>query len=138
MTKPVRACQCQFYRTAAGRTTGCTATTTSKFAPGHDAKLKSFLVLAGADGEQVIQGYGGVEVTASAVEQAQYIGYGDHVADGVDREVARRVARKLGDMGQVRSPKVSDELAEAARRSDEEWTEAERKKIADREASAEW
>jgi hypothetical protein len=100
--------------------------------------VKSFLIQAGADGEQVIRQLADTSVTADAVSHAADLGYSVKVTDGIDREVARRTARSLDDLGKAREPKASNELAEAARRSDEEFRAAERRKIQDREASAGW
>ncbi len=108
-------CACSRYRTVSGKSTGCNQTTNGRFAPGHDAKLKAFLIAAGADGEDV---YVINERRASALEYAKAIGYGDQVARGIDREIARRVAAELGDLGNARNPSLGKELADAARESD--------------------
>lgn len=46
-------CRCANVVTASGETTRCTKFTNRTFAPGHDAKLKSLLGLAQANGESV-------------------------------------------------------------------------------------
>lgn len=92
-------CLCRAYRTASGRTTGCTESTSGTFAPGHDAKLKSFLIAAGVDSEKVIDAG---DHEASAIKHAEMIGYGEQVADGVAKGIARKVAKDLGDLGNAR------------------------------------
>ncbi|MEU0246667.1 hypothetical protein ABZ192_20490 [Streptomyces sp. NPDC006235] len=58
-------------------TTECTATTQSKFAPGHDAKLRSLLVQAQAGGHLVRQVNGRAVVIADAATAAAALGWSD-------------------------------------------------------------
>lgn len=83
-----RRCECSEYRTAkTGATTGCTATTKNRFAPGHDAKLKGFLARAGADGLLVTRGDAD---TRDAVDHAAGYAFGPLVVAMVARILARR------------------------------------------------
>ncbi|GLP71740.1 hypothetical protein TUSST3_83590 [Streptomyces sp. TUS-ST3] len=77
-------------------TTGCTATTKRQFAPGHDAKLKSFLIKHGAAGNDIRRNEGGVATSASAEQHAARYAFGHMVAAGVKRaeEKAAEKARK--------------------------------------------
>ncbi|MFJ9817919.1 hypothetical protein ACIRU3_22185 [Streptomyces sp. NPDC101151] len=76
--------------------TGCTATTKRQFAPGHDAKLKSFLIKHGAAGHDIRRNEGGVATSASAEQHAARYAFGHMVAAGVKRaeEKAVEKARK--------------------------------------------
>lgn len=58
-------------------TTECTATTQSKFAPGHDAKLRSLLAQAQAGGHLVRQVNGRAVVIADAATAAAALGWSD-------------------------------------------------------------
>ncbi|MFI1418950.1 hypothetical protein ACH4VX_13315 [Streptomyces sp. NPDC020731] len=58
-------------------TTECTATTQSKFAPGHDAKLRSLLARAQAGGHPVRQVSGRAVVIADAATAAAALGWSD-------------------------------------------------------------
>lgn len=71
-------------------TTGCTATTKRTFAPGHDARLKGFLIRNGAEGHAVRLGDTGEAQTAQQV--ADGFGFGHMVADGIRRAEARAFA----------------------------------------------
>lgn len=83
-----RRCECSEYRIAkTGATTGCTATTKNRFAPGHDAKLKGFLARAGADGLLVTRGDAD---TREAVDHAAGYAFGPLVVAMVARILARR------------------------------------------------
>jgi len=136
-------------------TTGCNATTKREFAPGHDAKLKSFLIRYSGPEYDVRRNDGGVSVSASAQGHADRYEFGYMVAAGIakaaekakakaEREAARAAKkaakgkpaeRKLAESAGVVAPaKVADVVAaeEAA------YAEAEAKKVAEREASADW
>ncbi|MET7902049.1 hypothetical protein ABZS86_11370 [Streptomyces sp. NPDC005355] len=81
-------------------TTGCTATTKSQFAPGHDAKLKSFLIKHGAAGHEIRRNKDGVATSASVHRHAKRYAFAHMVAAGVQRaeakaaEKAERQAKK--------------------------------------------
>ncbi|MER6157534.1 hypothetical protein ABT147_18615 [Streptomyces sp. NPDC001868] len=99
------ACTCSQFATADGRTTGCAAETKRQFAPGHDAKLKSFLIKAGADGTEVIRTVDGIASSADASTHAAKFAFAHMVAAGVKRaetkaaekaeRAAARAARKV-------------------------------------------
>lgn len=71
-------CRCALVVTEGGERTGCTGTTARTFKPGHDAKLKSLLGQAHANGEAVIVTIPGdtqdTEVTMSPLEAAGRFG----------------------------------------------------------------
>lgn len=125
--------------------TGCTATTKREFAPGHDAKLKSFLIEHGSQGHDIV--FGTTHGTAEDFAKRYTFGYmilegiakaKDKLAAKAEREAARAAKkgktaeRKLAESAGV--VKVADIVAaeEAAH------AEAEAKKVAEREQSAEW
>ncbi|GAA2246527.1 hypothetical protein GCM10010145_11980 [Streptomyces ruber] len=70
-------------------TTGCTATTRRTFAPGHDAKLKSFLIRHGAAGHEIRRSEAGVASSASAEEHAARYAFARMVTAGVQRAEAK-------------------------------------------------
>ncbi|MFF3351077.1 hypothetical protein ACFYWN_00295 [Streptomyces sp. NPDC002917] len=67
------------------KATGCTATTQSKFAPGHDAKLKSLLIQAGAGDHQVRRIVRDTVVAKDALRMAADLGWEDLVRDAITR-----------------------------------------------------
>lgn len=73
--------------------TGCVQSTARTFAPGHDAKLKSLLIQAGARGLGVRYG----SVNSDAMKVANRFGFGHQVLAGIDKAQARaeeRAAKK--------------------------------------------
>ncbi|MEU3897203.1 helix-turn-helix transcriptional regulator [Streptomyces sp. NPDC045251] len=94
-TADLYACACSQFATADGQTTGCTAK--RLFAPGHDAKLKSFLIRMGADGAEVIRTVDGIASPADALTHAQKFAFGHMVIAGVALagEKARKKAERL-------------------------------------------
>lgn len=96
-TADLHACTCSQFATADGQTTGCTATTKRLFAPGHDAKLKSFLIRMGADGAEVIRTVDGIASPADALTHTQKFAFGHMVVAGVALagEKARKKAERL-------------------------------------------
>lgn len=92
------ACRCSLVRTASGETTGCAELTVSKFKPGHDAKLKSLLGLAQANGEMVTvttpgtnEGDANTETEMSPLEAAGKFGnFGYMVTEIAAKLVAKR------------------------------------------------
>ena len=92
-------------------TTGCTATTKRQFAPGHDAKLKSFLIKQGAAGNDIRRNEGGVATSASAEQHAARYAFGHMVAAGVKRaeakaaEKAERAAARAARKAAPKTPK---------------------------------
>lgn len=74
-------------------TTGCTATTTREFAPGHDAKLKSFLIKFGALDFEIRHHAAGVASTADAETHAAKYAFGHMVMAGLKKAQAKAAAR---------------------------------------------
>ncbi|MGW5098118.1 hypothetical protein ACWEQ1_28320 [Streptomyces nodosus] len=99
------------FATADGRTTGCAAETKRQFAPGHDAKLKSFLIKAGAEGAEVIRIVDGIASPADASTHAAKFVFGHMVAAGITRaegkaaEKAERAAARAARKAAPRKPK---------------------------------
>ncbi|WP_060176894.1 hypothetical protein [Streptomyces sp. IMTB 1903] len=100
------ACTCAQYE-ADGQTTGCTATTARVFAPGHDAKLKGFLIRAGAAGLEVTRtDASGHRTTTSAQDAASPYIFANMITAGIKRaadkaaakaeRAAARAAKKVG------------------------------------------
>lgn len=75
------------------RVTHCTATTKRIFAPGHDARLKGFLIRAGAEGHEVTFAGSGRKTTAQ--EMANGFGFGHMVADGIRAAKDRAFAKLM-------------------------------------------
>jgi hypothetical protein len=73
-----------------GAGTRCTATTANEFAPGHDAKLKSFLITAGVFGLDVSRGDGH---WMEATKLAGQFGFKWQVERGIAKSKARAQAR---------------------------------------------
>jgi hypothetical protein len=122
-----------------GAGTGCGSVSRSKFAPGHDAKLKSFLIRCGADGHQVRQADNGQ--VESSLAWAKLFGFAEQVRSGIDRAVAKNQARKLLAMGTIRSAlrtAPDHDLASTVAKEERTWADTERRRVADREASADW
>lgn len=67
------------------KATGCIATTQSRFAPGHDAKLKSLIIQAGAGGHQVRRTERDTVVAKDALRVAADLGWEDLVRDAIAR-----------------------------------------------------
>ncbi|MFF6858485.1 hypothetical protein ACFY9H_24290 [Streptomyces bacillaris] len=91
-TEPT-ACTCSQFATEDGRTTGCTAETKRLFAPGHDAKLKSFLIRMGAEGTEVIRTVDGIASPADASTHAAKFAFGHMVAAGITRAEGKAAAK---------------------------------------------
>ncbi|MEV6531024.1 hypothetical protein AB0M86_15710 [Streptomyces sp. NPDC051639] len=105
------ACTCSQFATADGSTTGCKAETKRQFAPGHDAKLKSFLIKAGAEGTEVIRTVDGIASPADASTHAAKFAFGHMVAAGITRaevkaaEKAERAAARAARKAAPKTPK---------------------------------
>lgn len=74
-------------------TTGCPGTLTGReFAPGHDAKLKGFLIRAGLASEEVSDSQG---ITASAEQMAKRFGFGHLVIAGIELGKEERAEKSM-------------------------------------------
>lgn len=91
----VKPCTCSlvvaFAEDGTEITTGCTATTKRTFAPGHDARLKGFLIRAGRENMLVRVGQ---DVNTSAQAVADQFGFGYMVREGIARGGRKPVAKK--------------------------------------------
>jgi hypothetical protein len=81
-------CECSLYTIDGTWGTECAATTSGRFAVGHDAKLKSLLISAGVAGHQVHRG----SEVANAMHWAAGYGFAAKVATGIERGRSRRTA----------------------------------------------
>lgn len=73
--------------------TGCASTTRNLFAPGHDAKLKSFLIKHEANGNEVRRNEGGVAITTDAAGHASRYDFAHMVIAGVAKAKAKAQAK---------------------------------------------
>jgi len=91
VVRNVRECQCgNFANEETGARIECHAETLRTFAPGHDAKLKGFLIRVGAEGG-MIRTLGG-EV-ADPITVANLFGFGHMVAAGIKRAMDKAAAK---------------------------------------------
>lgn len=97
------ACTCSLVRifTQDGKliSTGCVATTKRTFAPGHDARLKGYLIRAGIEGHTVRVGASGEERDAQAV--ADQFGFGYMVAEGIKAGAERAFKKTLREVAKA-------------------------------------
>lgn len=106
-------------------TTNCIAPTRNTFAPGHDAKLKRFLIIAGASDWEVTKDEGGMSRNADAMTFAREFGFGYMVSNGITALQAKQakqaaaIARKH-EREEARNAKA---LARAERKSSRKPTE---------------
>lgn len=123
--------------------TGCQATTKREFAPGHDAKLKSFLIQHGAQDHLICHG-----ITHGPAESfAKQYTFGYMVVEGIakakekmaakaDRAAAK--AAKPATKKAAKKPTEAPALADIVAAEEAAHVEAELAKAAEREQSADW
>lgn len=96
MAATLAPCSCSLFVAVAAdgtrTTTGCTATTRRTFAPGHDARLKGFLIRAGKAGHLVATPEGTQEFPAKVAER---FGFAAMVAEGIARPARTRKAKAV-------------------------------------------
>lgn len=100
-------------------TTGCMATTKNTFAPGHDAKLKSFLIKHEALGHEIRRNVGGVAVTRTAADHASGFAFAHMVIDGIAKAQAKAEAKatrqaKTAERKAAKGKPAQRKLAESA------------------------
>lgn len=155
------ACECSKYEAVIGAqlteenrasgnyetfSTGCVATTKREFAPGHDAKLKSFLITHGAQGHDIKFG-----ITLGTAEQfAKQYTFGYMILEGIAKATEKanaKAEREAARAAKKNAPKAERKLAEGAgvvkvadvvKAEEAAHQEAEAAKVAARENSAEW
>lgn len=122
--------------------TGCAATTKREFAPGHDAKLKSFLIQHGAQGHEIR--YGGTLVT-TAEDMAKRYTFGYMILEGIDKAKAKLAAKaeRAAKKGKTAERKLAEgagvvKLADVVKAEEAAHAEAEARKVAEREQTADW
>lgn len=149
MARTTKPCLCSQLVTDLGRTTGCAETTTGKYAPGHDAKAKSFLISVGVAQETGKQDWlrlvGNEGTSVSYLVMAEHLGYLSQVVSGVDKQVAKIQARNLRGLGKVTAPKGSQapaasatDLAQVVAQTEAEHLAEERRKVQERQATEDW
>lgn len=85
--------------------TGCVATTKREFAPGHDAKLKSFLILHGSQGHEIRFGV----TIATAENFAKGYTFGYMILDGIAKakeKLAAKAEREAAKAAKKAAPKA--------------------------------
>lgn len=122
-TEAATPCECSLFDAVPGNLTekdladgsypieeiGCTATTKNTFAPGHDAKLKSFLIKQGFAGWDVRRSI----TVGTALGFADSYGFGSQVRAGIAKLQAKAEARAARAAGR-KAPKPERKLAESA------------------------
>lgn len=97
--KTVKPCTCSIVAIVSQdgtvKTTGCTATTKRVFAPGHDARLKGFLIRAGIAGDMVSVG---TDTNRTPEQVADQFGFGYMVLEGIKRGKDALLAKMLGEV----------------------------------------
>lgn len=94
-------------------TTGCDRVTFRKFAAGHDATLKSFLIQHGFRGSEIHREVGGFVTTTDAVSHAAVFGFAAQVRKGIENARAKAAAKAARP---VRVPKTPAERKASAQR----------------------
>jgi hypothetical protein len=96
--KTPHACACSLYTVHTDEgdvTTECTAQTVRSFVPGHDAKLKSMLIKAAINGQEVTREATdqNPEAVLSAREAAEDFNFAAHIDKGVETHEKREAAK---------------------------------------------
>lgn len=92
MTATRRPCSCRNFADATtGERLACTAETARTFAPGHDARLKGFLIRVGRAGHLVATPEGGTPEFPAKV--AERFGFAQMVREGIARPARTRKAK---------------------------------------------
>lgn len=73
--------------------TGCTSDTKRLFAPGHDAKLKSFLIKQHLAGNEIRRNEGGMAISTDAVTASDRYEFGHLVVAGITKGEAAAEAK---------------------------------------------
>lgn len=103
------------YRTTMG-TAECRQLTKRTFAPGHDAKLKSLLIFAGAGGHSVRRNEGGAVRISDPMSFAEYYGFAHQVAAGIVR-AGQKLAEKADKKAQREAAKSLKSTKKALKRA---------------------
>jgi hypothetical protein len=110
-------------------TTGCTATTRNTFAPGHDAKLKSFLIkMATINGADIRRTEGGMSVSADAQTHANRYDFGYMVANGI-ATATEKAAAKAAKAAKREEARIQREIARDAKKAKNTPTPAEEPEV---------
>ena len=91
--RDIKPCACGNFAVAeTGERLHCGGETLRTFAPGHDARLKGFLIRAGRQGQTVK--VLGEDEPISPLAAANRYGFGHMVAEGIARPVRKKAAKK--------------------------------------------
>lgn len=93
--------------------TGCHATTKRTFAPGHDARLKGFLIRAGAENMMVRFEDSGINLTALGL--AASFGFSHMVEDGIRAAKDRAFAKALRETKKAKPAPKAEPVKVAAK-----------------------
>lgn len=116
-------------------TTGCPGTLTGReFAPGHDAKLKGFLIRAGLASEEVSDSQG---ITASAEQMAKRFGFGHLVIAGIELGKEERAEKSMKRQLRARKADQRNDKANEQHDGNEARRAREAKSLAERVAAEE-
>lgn len=106
-------CQCKDYADAStGQSLSCDRDTYRNFAPGHDARLKGFLIQVGRAGHKVR--VAGSEEVVTPVKAASRYGFASQVQEGIRRGPRKAHSRPFGS-GTPTSPARKPGAARTAR-----------------------
>lgn len=108
-------------------TTGCDKQTPRTFAPGHDAKLKSFLIRYSGGEYEITRADGGMSSTADAETHAAKYEFGHMVIAGIARKAEKEQAKadKKAAKAERKATKTKP-LAEVVAEEEAKHAEAER------------
>ncbi|MFE1396771.1 hypothetical protein ACFW53_02390 [Nocardiopsis dassonvillei] len=114
-------CQCaRFSNAETGEATGCTKSTTRDFSPGHDAKLKSLAIRAGAAGQRLERLDDGEPVVLDAVKAVEGYGFAHMVQAGIER--AARLAEAKAAKAKEKAERAATRAAAKAAAKQEQAT----------------
>lgn len=104
-----------------------------RFAPGHDAKLKSTLIQAAVAGRDMEFVRGGNRIAQSALEMAKQYGWGHFIQDAIDRTAKLQTARaaraevtaqRRSEAAEVKAKRDAEKAKLAAERAEQVTAEA--------------
>jgi hypothetical protein len=141
--KPKTQSPCQCFSTPSGNTTdegepiyrSCGLTTTGRFAPGHDAKLKSVLMNLAVAGQEYHRHDGGMLVSGDPAAMARDLAWSHFVDKAIERNAANNERRATRAAEQA-AAKAEREAAKTKRAAEKEAARAEVKAAQERIAAS--
>jgi hypothetical protein len=132
--KPKTQSPCQCFSTPSGNTTdegepiyrSCGLTTTGRFAPGHDAKLKSVLMNLAVAGQEYHRHDGGMLVSGDPAAMARDLAWSHFVDKAIERNAANNERRATRAAEQA-AAKAEREAAKTKRAAEKEAARADRR-----------